>query len=137
LRARLTLDPKDYLVNWILEEAITKEEILLGSGIEKEAVQALEDAVRENPRAAQPRALLARLFVKRADLERAAREFEIALRLDPNDAASAYQLALLYQKSGATGRAEELFAKVGKARAEDPSRSAPRNLVRIIREGSQ
>ena len=56
---------------------------------------------------------------------------------DPNDAASAYQLALLYQKTGAIKRAEELFAKVGKARAEDPARSAPRNLVKIIRDSSQ
>ena len=137
LRARRALDPKDYLVNWILAEAISKEELPQGSALEKEAVQALEDAVRINPGAAQPRALLASLLVKRADLSRAIREFETVLRLDPSDAASAYQLALLYQKTGATKRAEELFAKVGKARAEDPTRSAPRNLVRIIREGSQ
>jgi len=136
LRARRALDHKDYLVNWILAEAISKEGALPGSALEREAVLALEDAVRANPRAAQPRALLATLFAKRGDPARAIREFEAVLKLDPNDAASAYQLALLYQKTGATKRAEELFAKVGKARAEDPARSAPRNLVRIIREGS-
>ncbi|MGH9853470.1 MAG: tetratricopeptide repeat protein, partial [Blastocatellia bacterium] len=137
LRTRRALDPKDYLVNWILAEAIAKEETQPGSAPEREAVQALEDAVRVNPGVSQPRALLASLLVKRGDLARATREFEAALRLDPDDAASAYQLALLYRKTGAAKRAEELFAKVGKARAEDPARSAPRNLVRIIREGSQ
>ena len=137
LRERRMANPRDYLVNWILAEAIAREGAEPGTAAEKEAFLALEDAVSANPRAAQPRALLASLLVKRADFARATREFETALRLDPDDAASAYQLALLYQKTGATRRAEELFAKVGKARAEDPARSAPRNLVRIIREGSQ
>ena len=59
------------------------------------------------------------------------------MKIQPDDASAAYQLALVYQKTGATKRAEELFAKVGKARAEDPSQMAPSNLIRIIREGSQ
>jgi len=137
LRERRSANPRDYLVNWILAEAITQEGAEPGSAAEKEAFLALEDALRANTRGAQPRALLASLLAKRSDLPRATREFETVLKLDPNDAASAYQLAVLYQKTGATKRAEELFAKVGKARAEDPARSAPRNLVKIIREGSQ
>jgi tetratricopeptide (TPR) repeat protein len=142
LRERRELNSKDYLVNWMLAEAISREGAEPGSGADKEAVQALEDAVRANPGAAQPRALLARLLVKRGNLERAAREFEAALRIQPDDASAAYQLALVYQKTGATKRAEELFAKVGKARAANPSQMAPSpmapsNLIRIIREGTQ
>ena len=137
LRERRIANPKDYQVNWILAEAISQEGPEQGSAAEKEAFLALEDAVRANPGAAQPRALLANFLVKRSDLVRATREFETALKLDPNDAAAAYQLALLYQKTGNTRLAGEFFAKVAKARAEDPARSAPRNLVRIIREGSQ
>jgi len=76
-------------------------------------------------------------LVKRGNLERAAREFEAALRIQPDDASAAYQLALVYQKTGETQRAEELFAKVGKARAETPSQIVPSILIRIIREGSQ
>lgn len=137
LRVRRASDPKDYLVNWILAEAISQEGASPGSPAEKEAVQALEDAVRVNPAAPQPRALLARLLAKRGDLDRAIREFETALKLEPDDAAAAYQLAQLYQQRGAGKRAEELFAKVAKARAEDPTRATPHNLIRIIREGSQ
>ena len=137
LRARRKLDRNDYLVNWILAEAITQEGAEPGSESEKEAVEALEDAVRANSSVAQPRALLARLLAKRGDLKRAIREFERALKLQPDDASAEYQLAVLYQRTGDVKRAEELFAKVGKARAEDPKQSAPRNLMRIIREGSR
>jgi len=137
LRERRALSSKDYLVNWMLAEAITREGAEPGSGAEKEAVQALEDAVRLNPGAAQPRALLARLLVKRGDLGRAAHEFEAALKIQPDDASAAYQLALVYQKTGATKRDEELFAKVGKARAEGRSQMVPGNLIRIIREESR
>jgi tetratricopeptide (TPR) repeat protein len=137
LRRRRTASPKDYLVNWILAEALIEEGAEPGSAAEKEAFLALESAIRANPRAAKPRALLGGLLAKRSEVARAQREFETALQLDPDDAAAAYQLAVLYQKSGATKRAGELFAKVEKARAEDPAKSAPRNLVRILREGSQ
>ena len=137
LRERRAANPKDYLVSWILAEAITQEGAEPGSRAEKEAVLALEDAVRANPGASQPRALLARLLAKRGEVDRAVREFEAVLKLTPDDTSAAYQLALLYQKTGGAKRAEELFAQVGKARAEDPGQSAPSNLIRIIREGSQ
>ena len=78
-----------------------------------------------------------RVRMTQEKIDRAIREFEVALKIDPEDAASAYQLAVLYQKTGATARAEELFAKVGKARAQGPAHAAPPNLVRIIREGSR
>jgi tetratricopeptide (TPR) repeat protein len=137
LRARRAVSPRDFLVNWILAEAIIQDGAEPGSPAEKEAYSALETAIRANPSAAQPRALLAGLLVKRSELVRAAREFEAALKLDPSDAATAYQLAMLYQKTGGTRRAEELFAKVAEARAEDPAKMARRSLVRIIREGSR
>src|SRR5262249_18341978 len=73
---------------------------------------------------------------KRGDLSKAAQEFEAILKLQPNDASAAYQLAVIYRKTGATKRAEELFAKVGKARAEDPPPMTPSTLVQIIRDAA-
>ena len=137
LRRRRMASPNDYLVNWILAEALIEDGAEPGSAAEKEAFLALENAARVNPGAAKPRALLAGLLVKRSESARAAREFEAALKLDPSDAGVAYQLAVLYQKTGNARRAEELFNQVAKARAEDPARPAPSSLVRIIREGSR
>jgi thioredoxin-like negative regulator of GroEL len=59
------------------------------------------------------------------------------LKLDPDDIAAAYQLAFLCRKKGDTQRANELFAKVSQAKAEDPDQATKKNLVRIIREESR
>ena len=78
-----------------------------------------------NPGATLPRALLSRLPVKRGYLDRASREFEAALKIQPDEASA-----------GATQRAEGLFAKE-KPGPKALSQMAPSNLIRIIREGSQ
>lgn len=137
LRQRRKLNPNDYLSDWFLGEALSREGALPGTPEEKEAVLALEDAIRVNPAASQPRTVLGKFLVRRGDLDRAADTFERALKLDPDDTTAAYQLALLYRKKGNTKRAEELFAKVSKAKTEDREQFTQRNLVKIIREGSQ
>jgi tetratricopeptide (TPR) repeat protein len=137
LRLGRAQNPKDYVANWTLGEALSRQGLLPGTEAEKEAVQALEDAVRENPRAAPPRVLLGKLLAKRGELTRAAREFEEALKVDPDDVSASYQLALVYRQTGNAKRADELFAKVGKARSVDPERLPQRDLVKIIREGAR
>ncbi len=65
-------------------------------------------------------------------------QFEVALKLDPNDATAAYHLALIYRKAGNTKRAEELMARVGKATSvPDAPLVTGRDLVKIVREGSR
>ncbi|MBZ5619417.1 MAG: tetratricopeptide repeat protein [Acidobacteriia bacterium] len=138
LRTRRKQNPEDYLVDWFLAEALSQVGVEPGTATEKEAMEALEDAVRSNPAAAQPRVLLGKLLVKRGEPERATRQFEEALKLEPNDITAAYQLALLDRKAGNTKRAEELMTKVGKATsAPDAGQRTRRELVKIVREGSR
>jgi tetratricopeptide (TPR) repeat protein len=137
LRQRRKINASDYLADWFLGEAISRAGAEPGSAEEKEAVAALEDAARANPRAAAARSLLGKFLAKRGETERAAAAFEAALALDPDDTTAAYQLAVLCRKRGDTKRAEELFAKVSKAKAEDRDQFTQRTLVKIIREGSQ
>ena len=138
LRARRAKDRKDYLVNWFLAEALTQEE-----SSTDEAIAALEDAVKLNPSVAGPRVLLGKLLVKRGEPDRAARQFEEALRLKPDDHTAAYPLAMIYRRAGNLKRAEELMAIAAKATsAADPSTpgagsAAREDLVRIIREASK
>jgi tetratricopeptide (TPR) repeat protein len=137
LRSRRRRNPNDYLADWFLAEAISRQGAAPGTPQEKEAVRALEDAVRANPNASQPRTLLGKFLAKRGEVDRAADAFERALKLDPDDTTAAYQLAFLCRKKGDLQRANELFAKVSKAKAEDRDQTTRRNLVKIIREGSQ
>jgi tetratricopeptide (TPR) repeat protein len=128
--------PKEYVVNWILGEALSQQGLEPGTDAEKEAAQALEAAVRANARASEPRVLLGRILVKRGDLGAAIRQFEAALKIQPDDVSASYQLALLYQRTGNTKRADVLFEQVRKARSVDPAEANRRNLMNVIREGS-
>jgi tetratricopeptide (TPR) repeat protein len=136
LRARRKVNREDYLVNWFLGEALSRDGAAPGSPEESEAVAALEDAVRIKPNVGAPRTLLGKFLVKRGQLDRAAENFEKSLQLDPDDTTAAYQLATLYRKKGNTQRAQELFDKVSQAKSEDHDQFTQRNLVRILREGS-
>jgi Flp pilus assembly protein TadD len=99
--------------------------------------------VKLNPSVAGPRVLLGKLLVKRGEPDRAARQFEEALRLKPDDHTAAYPLAMIYRRAGNLKRAEELMAIAAKATsAADPSTpgagsAAREDLVRIIREASK
>jgi len=137
LRSRRRLNPNDYLSDWCLAEAISRQGAEPGTPQEKEAVRALEDALRVKPAAGQAQTLLGKFLVKRGDLDGAKAALERALKLDPDDTTAAYQLAFLCRKKGDVQRANELFAKVSKAKAEDRDQVTRRNLVKIIREGSQ
>ena len=136
LRARRAQNTKDYRVDWYLAEALNQQGAEPGTAAEREAMEALGEAVRLNPAVAGPRVLLGKMLVKRGEPDRAAREFEAALKLQPNEVTAAYQLALIYRKAGNAKRAEELMAMVGKA-ASAPEQNAnnQRELVKIIREG--
>ncbi len=138
LRARRAQNAKDYRVDWYLAEALNQEGAEPGTAAEKEAVESLGEAVRLNPKVAGPHVLLGKMLVKRGEPDRAAREFEAALKLQPDEITAAYQLALLYRKTGNTKRAEELMAMVGKATsAPDQNPNRQRELLTIIREGSK
>jgi Flp pilus assembly protein TadD len=138
LRSRKARNPKDYLVNWALGEALSRTDIEPGSDNEKEAAQVLEDAVRLDPAKAAPKVLLGKILAKRGVLDQAARQFESALRLEPDNVTAAYQLALIYRKTGNAKQAEALMAKVGKATsAPDPAQTTTRELIKIVRDGSK
>jgi len=137
LRARRAADPNDYVANWFLAEALTRQGIVPGTDDEREALAAAEHAVRIKPQAGPPRVLLGKMLVKRGETDQAVDQFEEALKIDPNDTSAAYQLAQLYRRKGNVRRAEELFAQVSKAKAEDRDQFTQKNLVKIIREGAR
>jgi tetratricopeptide (TPR) repeat protein len=137
LRRRRAVNSKDYVANWFLAEALSREGALPGTDAEREAVAAAEQAVRIKPGGGPPHVLLGKMLVKRGQTDRAVDQFEQALKIDPDDTSAAYQLAQLYRKKGNSKRAEELFAKVSRAKAEDRDQFTPKNLVKIMREGTQ
>ena len=137
LRQTAAAVPNDYLVQYVLGEALNRSGPAPASAEENEAVRALEKSVGINPDFAASRAVLGKLLLRRNETDRAITELEKALELDPNETASLYQLALAYRKKGALERAKELFAKVDRVKSEERDKFMNRTLIRLVREGSK
>jgi tetratricopeptide (TPR) repeat protein len=134
LRERRKAAAPDYLIDWFLGEALNRSGVTTGTPAEQEAVEALQESVRLNPRVGQARVLLGKFLLKRGDANGAIEQLTRALEIDPTDSSAMYQLAQAYRKRGDAERAGELFAKVSKEKADAREQFNQRNLVRIIRE---
>ena len=127
----------DYLVLWFLGEALNRSGAAAGSPEEDEAIDALSRSIDLDANVTQSRILLAKLLARRGNLDLAAQHLTRALELDPDNLAATYQLAQVYQRTGDSARAKQLFAKVSKAKAEDREQFTSGGLQHIIREGSR
>ena len=135
LRARREQEPDDYLVLWFLAEALQRAGVDPGTPDEAEAVEALQKSVSLNPELFQSRLLLGKMLARRGSLDAAIEHLEKARSIDSEEVSATYQLALVYRSSGNVEKAKELFALVGKQKAEDRDEFTRGGLLRIVREG--
>lgn len=133
LRGRVQQFPDDYLGLWFLGEALNRSGIMPGSPGQKEAIDSLRHSVQLNPDISQSQELLGKLLAREAQFDEAATHLERAVSLEPENVGALYQLAQVYSKKGQTERAKELFAKVGKMKADDRENFASRGLQQILR----
>jgi tetratricopeptide (TPR) repeat protein len=137
LRQRASASPDDYIVHYVLGEALNRSGPAIRSPEENEAIQSLDRSVRLNPDFAASRALLGKLLLRRNEVDRAITELEKALELDPQETSFLYQLAQAHRRKGNLERAKELFAKVDQAKSEERDKFMSRTLLRLVREGSK
>ena len=83
LRQRSSARPDDYMVHYVLGEALNRSGPAIRSPEESEAIHALERSVRLNPDFGASRAVLGKLLLRRNEVDRAITELEKALELDP------------------------------------------------------
>lgn len=137
LRARAEKAPGDYLVHSFLAEALHRSGVEPGTDGEAEALAALRRSVALNPEVFQSRLLLGRMLARRGDLEEALEHLARARAIDPGETSAIYQLALVHRRRGDAEQARELFALVGRQKAEDREEFAKRGLLRMVREGAR
>ena len=123
------------MVHWFLAEALQRSGVEPGTEGEAEAVRALRKSVQLNPELFQSRLLLGKMLARRGELEQALEHLEKARAIDSNEVSATYQLALVHRRRGEVGRAKELFALVGRQKAEDREQFTKGGLLRIVREG--
>lgn len=80
----------------------------------KEAQTVLRNLIARQPDNARAHSLLGKLYLRREETVNAARALETAIRLDPSDRNSTYQLMTVYRKQGRIKEAAALQDKVQK-----------------------
>jgi len=134
LRQRAKASPKDFLVHYVLGEALLWSGPEVGSAVEQEAFQVFQTSIRLNPSFALAHARLGKILLRRGRVDEAMAQLEKAAALDPSDPTPVYQLAAAYRKKGQTARAQELEKRVGEIHAqktEDEIRATLRRIVKI------
>jgi Tfp pilus assembly protein PilF len=74
-----------------------------------EAEQHLLAALHADPGSAEAHNTLGMIYLQRAELDPARRQFEETVKLQPGMGSAHYNLALIYQKQGKTDAAEREF----------------------------
>jgi tetratricopeptide (TPR) repeat protein len=136
LRQRVSQNPNDFMIPYILGIALIRSGAEPGTGMGAEARRAFETSVRLNPKFSRAHAELGKLLLKSGDVPAAVQYLETAVALDAKDGAAAYQLAQAYRRKGDTERAQEMLARVTKIRDEQEGIDPNAEMKRIVREGA-
>lgn len=107
LRTQLSANPNNPMATFMLAQALLRAGAEPGKPEFAEAQELLRRTIAIEPNHARAHGLLGKNYAQADDVKSAVRELETAVRLDPSDRTSAYQLTLLY---GRTGQ-DELSAK--------------------------
>ena len=109
----IAVDPSDARGHFLYATALTK------AGTQRaEAIAALRKAVALSPRDARSHALLGQLLLNAEDAPGAAREWQTALKVDPENPTALYQLGLLYRKQGKTEESRRLLETFQRLKAQ-------------------
>lgn len=103
----------------------------------REAATLLERVTRREPTQAIAHGLLGKVYFQLGDLPKATSELTTALRLDPSDRASTYQLMIVHQRSGRPAQAAELSRRVQHLLEQEKADEEAGNKFRVVRESSR
>jgi predicted Zn-dependent protease len=135
LRKTTTSKDDRYLMQWFLAEAISRKSDTV-SAEQEEAISALRNSIAYRPDLAQPRVLLGKLLLRRGEVDSAMEQLQRAVQLDPDNTVATYQLATAFRRKGDSARANELFAKVSKAKSQEREELMKKGLE-LITEGGR
>lgn len=100
LRKRWAQSQTKPMISFMLAQALLRAGPEPGTPAFEEAQNLLKKTVALDPDHARAHGLLGKNYALGGNVPKAIKELETALRLDPGDRTSAYQLALLYGKTG-------------------------------------
>lgn len=131
LRQQLQRTPKDAQVSLMLAQALLQKD---SSPAElKEAHTILRTLIVRQPDNARAHSLLGKIYLRQNDSVSAARALEMAIKLDPADRNSTYQLMTVYRKQGRVKEAAALQDRVQKLLDEEREADVEASRYRLVR----
>lgn len=131
LREQYRRTPVDPRVSLTLAQALLQKDSSLAEL--KESHNLLHNLIGSQPGNARAYSLLGKLYLRRNETVRAAQALEKAIKLDPSDRNSTYQLMTVYRKQGRIKEAVALQAKVEKLLDEERSADVETARYRLVR----
>jgi tetratricopeptide (TPR) repeat protein len=125
------VDPRDARAHYLYATALAREGGGISGAKRAQAVAALRKAIDLNARDTRSHTLLGQLQLAAGDADAAAREWQTALRIEPENATALYQLGLLLKKQGKTAEAERLLATFQRVKRHQHANED--SLVQILR----
>lgn len=131
LREQLQRTPNDAQVSLMLAQALLQKDS--SPGELKEAQMLLQKLIARAPTNARAHSLLGKLYQRRNENVNAARTLETAIKLDPSDRNSTYQLMTVYRKQGRLKEAAALQSRVQKLLDEEREADVEAARYRLVR----
>ncbi len=135
VRRRLSRDPGDPVLNYLLAEILLRKGIQPGTPEFREAVAAAKRSVRRKPDFATAQDTLAELYLREGGITRAAAASRLALKADPTDQAALYHLVICARRGGEREQAAPLAARLARVAAAAQKRTAARDRFRLVEQG--
>ena len=133
LRHQWVISKSSPMVSFMLAQALLRAGPDPSDKEFQEAQRMLKKTVELDPNHARAHGLLGKNYALLGNMAEAVRELEVALRLDPNDRTSAYQLVLLYGKTGRPDLAAKWEVRVRERIEADRMAETEGDRYRILR----
>ncbi len=132
LREQLALSGPDPKLGFTLAKALLLKE---SSPDEKrEAAALLQAVLKREPENAAAHGLLGKVYSQLGDTRNATTELAAAIKLDPADRPSTYQLMVIYKQSGRHQQAAELAARVRSLLDQEKASEAVAGRFHVVRQ---
>lgn len=116
-RAAAKAHPDDALAQYLLAEALSERSDLQGSPGYQEEIEAAQRATRLDPHMVAARDLLATVYLRDNDMQKAIAECRGTLAIDPNDQQAVYHLILALRKTSSKDEIPDLLKRLNQLRS--------------------
>ncbi|HEX5483755.1 MAG TPA: tetratricopeptide repeat protein [Terriglobia bacterium] len=132
LRQGVQKQLKDVLLYYFLADALFRQGVTASSPLYPEALAAVEEGLKLDPKFAYGYLQRGRLELIRDQTTAAVADLEHARSLAPDSRAILYQLGVAYRRAGRQAEAAKLFARVAQASKEEAAQFRKGKLMEIM-----